>query len=209
MADGNKSGAVRDRTTGASSSHEVTHLLRAWKGGDEDALAASYPGSCIRSYGVSPSDTCRASVLATPCRRPHSSMKPTCGSGYLQEVNWQDRSHFFAICARLMRRILIDLARSKLYQKRGAGKTCICLDEGRATGPQPPADIVALDEALKALAALDPRKEQVVELRFFGGLSVKETARVLRVSNETVMRDWRLAKTWLWRELRQENSHGA
>lgn len=208
MADGNKSGAVGDRTTGASSSHEVTHLLRAWKGGDEHALQRLIP--------VVYPELRRIAQRYMSRERSGHTLQTTAlvHEAYLrlvdlQEVNWQDRSHFFAICARLMRRILIDLARSKRYQKRGAGTTCICLEEGRAMNPQPPADIVALDEALKALAALDPRKEQVVELRFFGGLSVKETAHVMRVSNETVMRDWRLAKTWLWRELSQENSHGA
>jgi RNA polymerase sigma factor (TIGR02999 family) len=207
MADGNKLGAVGDRTTSASSSHEVTYLLRAWGSGDEDALQRLIP--------VVYPELRRIARRYMSRERSSNTLQTTAlvHEAYLrlvdlQGVNWQDRSHFFAICARLMRRILIDLARSKLYQKKGEGKACVCLDEGRVMGPQPPADIVALDEALKALAALDPRKEQVVELRFFGGLSVEETAHVLRVSNETVMRDWRLAKTWLWRELSQENSHG-
>jgi RNA polymerase sigma-70 factor (ECF subfamily) len=118
-----------------------------------------------------------------------------------QRVDWQNRAHFFAISAQLMRRILVDYARTRGYQKRGGGIPKITLDEA-LVGPQEKGrDLVALDDALNELAAVDRRKNKVVELRFFGGLSVEETAEVLRVSPETVMRDWRLAKAWLAREM--------
>jgi RNA polymerase sigma factor (TIGR02999 family) len=116
-------------------------------------------------------------------------------------VSWNDRAHFFAMSARLMRRILVDHARSRLYQKRGGGAKVVSFDEGLTVAREPSANLVALDDALKALATLDERKSQVVELRFFGGLSVDETAAALDVSPSTVLRDWRLAKAWLLREL--------
>jgi RNA polymerase sigma factor (TIGR02999 family) len=122
-----------------------------------------------------------------------------------RDVTWQDRAHFFAVCARLMRRILTDAARSRRYQKRGGGTPQLSLDETLVVSREPRADLVALDEALNGLAAVDERKSQVVELRFFGGLSVKETAEVLRVSHQTVHRDWGLAKVWLLRELSREH----
>jgi RNA polymerase sigma factor (TIGR02999 family) len=122
----------------------------------------------------------------------------------VQHVNWQNRAHFLAMSARLMRRILVDYARSKGYQKRGGGAVKVTFDEGLPVAVEPAMDLVALDDALKVLATMDERKSRVVELRFFGGLSVEETATVLEVSPETVMRDWKLAKAWLMRELRGE-----
>jgi RNA polymerase sigma factor (TIGR02999 family) len=119
-------------------------------------------------------------------------------------VNWQDRAHFFAMSSRLMRRVLVDFARSKGYQKRGGGAQKVSLDEALIVSSEPGADLVALDDALDALAAFDARKAQVVEMRFFGGLSVEETAEALKVSVDTVMRDWKLAKAWLLRELSGE-----
>ena len=118
-----------------------------------------------------------------------------------QEFKWQNRAHFFAVCARLMRNILIDLFRSANYQKRGGGLQRTTLDAGAIVSPDSRSDLIAIDEALTRLAEMDPRKGQVVELRFFGGLSVKETAEVLKVSQETVHRDWKLAKTWLLNEV--------
>jgi RNA polymerase sigma factor (TIGR02999 family) len=123
-------------------------------------------------------------------------------------VSWQDRNHFFAVCARLMRRILTDFARSRRYLKRGGGAGQITFDENLHVSREPAADLVALDQALDGLAGFDKRKCDVVELRFFGGLSVKETASVLGVSDETVKRDWRLAKLWLLREMHAEGSDG-
>jgi RNA polymerase sigma factor (TIGR02999 family) len=119
----------------------------------------------------------------------------------LQRIRWQDRAHFLALSARLMRRILVDHARSRSYQKRGGGAANVTLDEALVASPERGIDLVALDEALEDLARVDARKSQVVELRFFGGLSVEETAEALKVSPETVTRDWRLAKVWLLREI--------
>ena len=118
----------------------------------------------------------------------------------VKHVNWQNRAHFLAMCARLMRRILVDYARSKGNQKRGGGAVKVTFDEGLPVTAEPALDLVALDDALEALAKMDERKCRVIELRFFGGLSVEETATVLAVSPETVMRDWKLAKAWLMRE---------
>ena len=119
----------------------------------------------------------------------------------IRQVNWQDRAHFFAMSSRLMRRILVDFARSKGYQKRGGGAQKVSLDEALIVSQETPHNLVAIDDALTALADFDARKAQVVEMRFFGGLSVEETAEALKVSVDTVMRDWKLAKAWLLREL--------
>ena len=118
-----------------------------------------------------------------------------------KRANWQNRAHFFGFSAQVMRHILVDLARSKNFQKRGGEVRKIALDEGLVMSPVKDGYMVDLDDALKALAEVDARKSKVVELRFFGGMSVEETAEVLKVSQDTVMRDWRLAKAWLWREL--------
>jgi RNA polymerase sigma factor (TIGR02999 family) len=127
---------------------------------------------------------------------------------HVREVTWQDRAHFFAVCARLMRRVLTDFARSRGYLKRGGDSRAVGLDEALLISREPPADLVALDDGLNALAAFDPRKSQVVELRFFGGLSVEETAEVLKVSTETVKRDWKLARVWLLEEMTGEKVDG-
>jgi len=119
-----------------------------------------------------------------------------------RRVQWQDRSHFIAMSARLMRRILVDHARARRYQKRGGGAQRVTLVDDLAGSDERPHDLVALDDALEALAQVDERRGQVVELRFFGGLTVEETAHVLGVSTDTVLRDWKLAKAWLLRELR-------
>ena len=120
----------------------------------------------------------------------------------VQHVDWQNRAHFLAMSARLMRRILVDYARAKGYQKRGGGAVKVTFDEGLPVAGGRDQDLVAVDDALAVLAKIDERKSRVVELRFFGGLTVEETATVLKVSPETVMRDWKLAKAWLLRELR-------
>jgi RNA polymerase sigma-70 factor, ECF subfamily len=116
-------------------------------------------------------------------------------------VNWQNRAHFLAIAARIMRRILVDHARSTAAQKRGGGATQVVLDEDIIVADEPRQDFIALDDALQALSAFDERKSRVIELRFFGGLSVEETAAVLGVGSDTVMRDWRLGKAWLQSEM--------
>ena len=118
-----------------------------------------------------------------------------------RRVRWQDRAHFLGISARLMRRVLVDHARSRDYLKRGGGARRMTLNEGLARSPDAAVDVVALDRALSALAAVDARKGRIVELRYFGGLTVEETAEVLGVSSDTVKRDWRLAKLWLLRDL--------
>jgi RNA polymerase sigma-70 factor (ECF subfamily) len=118
-----------------------------------------------------------------------------------RRVGWKDRSHFLAMAATMMRRVLVDHARARLFQKRGGGAQRVTLVDGLAGSDERPHDVVALDDALEALARLDERKTRVVELRFFGGLTVEETAHVLGVSSDTVTRDWKLAKAWLTREL--------
>ena len=124
-------------------------------------------------------------------------------------VAWNDRAHFLAVSARVMRRILVDHARARHYQKRGGDRVRVTFDEALVVASEPREDFVALDDALEALAKFDERKSRVIEMRFFGGLSVEETASVLRVSPDTVMRDWRLAKVWLRREMRGARSHDA
>ena len=190
----------------ASSSHTVTQLLRAWRQGDAAALDQLVPvvyqklRRLARHYmaGQRPGHTLQATALVN--------------EAYMrlidcEQVNWKDRAHFFAISAQMMRRVLVEFARSRRYQKRGAGARKTSLDEGVIASPQRGQDLVALDDAIQALAAEYPRQAQVVELRFFGGLSVEETAEVLHVSAITVMRDWQLAKVWLARELKKRDSN--
>ena len=119
----------------------------------------------------------------------------------VKQVQWQNRAHFFAMASRLMRRILVDAARAKGYQKRNAGGQKVSLDEAVAVSATPSQNFVALDDALNALEAVDPRKCKVVEMRFFGGMTVEETAAALHLSVGTIKQDWRLAKAWLAREL--------
>jgi len=190
----------------ASSSHTVTQLLRAWRQGDAAALDQLVPvvyqklRRLARHHmaGQRPGHTLQATALVN--------------EAYMrlidcEQVNWKDRAHFFAISARMMRRVLVEFARARQYQKRGAGARKTSLDEGVIASPQRGQDLVALDDALQALAAEYPRQAQVVELRFFGGLNVEETAEVLHVSGITVMRDWQLAKVWLARELKKRDSN--
>ena len=182
-----------------ATSRQVTDLLVAWRGGDESALPQLIP------------------LVYTELRRlAHRQMRHERGGHTLQttavvneaymrlidlaRVRWQDRAHFFAMSARLMRRILVDHARARNQLKRGGGAQQVTLDES-LIGTAVPMDLVALDDALQTLAKIDPRKSQVVELRMFGGLSVDESAAALQVSATTVMRDWRMAKAWLRREL--------
>ena len=127
----------------------------------------------------------------------------------VRQVRWQNRAHFFAMSARVMRRILVDFARARRNEKRGGGITKVSLDLALVVSKEPGQDLVALDDALIALAVVHPRKSQVVELRFFGGLSLEETAEALRVSVDTVKRDWRFAKLWLVRELKGERPRDA
>jgi RNA polymerase sigma factor (TIGR02999 family) len=185
---------------GLPSGHEVTSLLKAWSGGDEQALEKLTPlvyqelHQIARRYmgGERSGHTLQTTALVNEAYL----RLVDCG-----QVNWQDRAHFFAMSATFMRRILVDFARSRGYLKRGGQVAHIPLDEAPSVCGEPDVNLVALDDALKALAAVDERKSKVVELKFFGGLSVEETAEVLRVSGDTVIRDWRLAKIWLLHEL--------
>jgi RNA polymerase sigma factor (TIGR02999 family) len=127
----------------------------------------------------------------------------------VQHVDWQNRTHFLAMSARLMRRVLVDFARSRHADKRGGGAVLVTLAESAIGGVAPEADVIRLDDALQALAALDERKSRVVELRFFGGLTAEETAVALQISSKTVLRDWEFARAWLQRELTSETNRDA
>jgi RNA polymerase sigma-70 factor (ECF subfamily) len=184
----------------APSAQDVTKLLRAWRDGEDLALADLLPlvhrelrriARC-HMLGEKHGHTLQATALV------NEAYLRLLGS---RKVNWQNRAHFFAISAQLMRRILVDSARARSYRKRGGGFQKITLDEAFIGPAEKGSDLVALDDALQALAVFDARKCKVVELRIFGGLSVKETAEVLKVSPDTIFRDWRLARTWLAREM--------
>jgi len=185
-----------------SSTQEVTHLLLAWRQGEKEALDKLVP------------------VIYEELRHlAHSYMRGERGDHTLQttalvneaylrlldcsKVNWQNRAHFLAISAQLMRRILVDYARSRGYLKRGGAAERVSLKENQIVSAGRDPDLIELDNALQALAVVDARKSQVVELRFFGGLTAEETAEVLGVSPDTVLRDWKLARTWLAREMRK------
>jgi len=185
------------------SPHSVTQLLIAWSNGNKTAL-----------------DELTPLVDRELHRLAHHYMRRENGGHTLQttalvneaflklidqkHVRWKNRAHFFALSAQLMRRILVDHARSRQYTKRGGGAHRISFDEALVISPERGSDLVALDEALSKLSSIDPRKGKVVELRFFGGLSVEETAEALEVSAVTVMREWSLAKAWLYNSLDNE-----
>jgi len=175
-------------------------LLEKWMGGDKDALDRLIPLVQPELHQIA-----RRFMAG---ERPGHSMQATAlvNEAYMklvgvQRMNWQSRTHFLAVAATLMRRILVDHARAKRYQKRGGGAQKTTLPDDLVI-PQPGRDLVALDDALKALAKIDERKSRVVEMKFFGGSSIEEIAAFLKVSPDTVMRDWRLAKAWLLREMR-------
>jgi len=187
--------------------HEITELLQAWRRGDEDALERLTP-QVYRELHRAAKGCMRAEreghTLQTTALINELYLRLT----DLKEIDWQNRAHFFALCARQMRRILTDQARARQSHKRGGGAQPISLDAVPAVSTKPQPEVLAIDEALKALAKVDSRKSQVVELRFFGGLNVEETAEVLKVSPDTVVRDWKLARAWLLRELSQESLDG-
>ena len=181
-------------------SSAVTEWLVAWSGGDDAALQRLMPVVHAELRRLARREMRReraGHTLQTTALVNEAYLRLVDMSG----VSWNDRAHFFAMSARLMRRILVDHARSHLYQKRGGGAKVVSFDEGLTVTSGPRADLVALDDALRSLARFDERKSQVVELRFFGGLSVDETAAALDVSPSTVLRDWRLAKSWLLKQL--------
>lgn len=187
----------------APASPGVTELLRAWSGGDDDALEQLMPlveAELRRLARAYMRRERREHTLQTTALMNEAFLRLTDA----RRVHWQDRAHFLGISARLMRRILVDHARHRGYQKRGGGAQRVTLHEGLVMPADPALDVVALDRALDTLAKVDVRKSRTIELRFFGGLSVDETAEVLQVSPDTVKRDWRLAKLWLLRELEGE-----
>jgi RNA polymerase sigma factor (TIGR02999 family) len=189
-------------------SEEVTQLLIAWSNGSQDALDKLMPlvyaelRQMARRYmsRQAPGHTLQTTALI------HEAFLKLVDQS---EKHFQNRAHFFGVAAQAMRHILVDYARSRHYAKRGGGALTVPLDEAAVVSGERAAELVALDDALEALAKVDPRKSRVVEMRYFGGLSVEETAEVLKVSVDTVMRDWRLAKTWLLRELTGENRNDA
>lgn len=186
--------------------HEITQLLQSWRQGDEDALDKLTPQIYRELHRVA--RRCMggeryAHTLQTTDLINELYVR-LCD---LKLIDWQNRAHFFALCARQMRRILTDQARARRSHKRGDGAKAISLDDAPAVSSEPSADLIAVDDALKQLAKVDERKSQVVELRFFGGLSVEEIAEVLKISPETVARDWRLAKAWLMRTLSEYKSN--
>jgi RNA polymerase sigma factor (TIGR02999 family) len=180
---------------------DITHLLLAWNDGDEQALGRLMP--------LVHRELHRLAHRHMAGERPGHQLQTTAlvNEAYLRlvdssRVRWQNRAHFFAVSAQLMRRILVDSARARDRLKRGGDVVQVPIDEAAGISLQPGVDLVALDDGLTALAALDERKSRVVELRFFGGLTVEETAEVLEISPMTVMRDWEFARAWLRRELR-------
>jgi RNA polymerase sigma factor (TIGR02999 family) len=189
------------------STHQITQLLQAWSQGDQAALDQLVPlvyddlhrqaQHCMAQERQGHTLQATALVHEAYLRLLHSA-----------QPSWRDRAHFLAVCARTMRRILVDWGRTRQAQKRGNNVPSLCLEEAIAVVGSPGTDLVAMDDALTALAAFDPRKSQIVELRFFGGLSTRETAEVLKTSEDTVLRDWRLAKSWLRRELKRGQAHG-
>jgi RNA polymerase sigma factor (TIGR02999 family) len=197
------SGPVSDVRT-----HDVTALLVEWRGGDAGAVDRLLP--------LVHAELRRLANRHMAGERADHVLQATAlvNEVYLRlvdirRVQWQDRAHFFAMAARLMRRVLVDFARARTNQKRGGALRRLTWDENLAVASDTPDDLIAIDDALRALAAQYERKSQVVELRFFGGMSVEETAEVLKISPETVMRDWKFAKNWLLRELSGSKSHGA
>jgi RNA polymerase sigma factor (TIGR02999 family) len=192
--------ATRGEAVSESNASEVTILLRAWHAGDEDAYRRvssilyeelrRQAALCMRRQR--PGDTLQTTALV------HETFMRLAGA---HQVEWHDRTHFLAVAARTMRRVLVDLARARGSAKRGARADHLPVDSGLAVAGPSPVDLIALDEALDALGTIDARKVRVIELRFFAGLTVEETADVLNVSPDTVARDWRMARTWLLREL--------
>ena len=179
---------------------QITQLLAAWSEGDQTALNAMMP----LVYG----ELHRMARRFMARQNPGHTLQPTAliNEAFIKLVGnenkeWKNRAHFFGVAAQAMRHILVDYARSRNYAKRGAGAQRVELDQAVAVTDEASGDIVALDDALNELSKVDRRKSQVVELRYFGGLTVEETAEVLKVSTITVIRDWSLAKAWLYREL--------
>ena len=180
--------------------HELTELLLAWGNGDEEALARIAPLVHAELY--------RLAKRYMSKERPDHLLQTSAliNEAYVRlidwkAVRWQNRAHFFGVAAQMMRRILVDFARKRPKLDKDVEALNISLDEAMTVTADKDADLLALDEALKSLAVIDERKSQIVELRFFGGLSVEETAEVMKVAPITIMREWNKAKAWLYREL--------
>lgn len=186
---------------------DVTELLLAWGAGDEGALSRLIPLVYQELHRLAVRHMA-AEQVGHPLQATALVHETYLSLLTVTNVEWQNRGHFYAICARLMRRILIDFARSRNYQKRGANFAHIQLEDAISVPEEVAAEVLALDEALTRLSAIDSRKGEVVEMRFFGGCTVEEIAAVLRVSPDTVQRDWKMAKAWLLRELSHESPHG-
>jgi RNA polymerase sigma factor (TIGR02999 family) len=187
-----------------ASDRDVTTLLRAWSDGDRTVQDQLWP--------IVHDELKRLAHRQMKHERPDHTLQTNAlvNEAYMRlvdwkNVRWQNRAHFFGMCARIMRQILVDYARSRGYQRRGGGVVMEHLDESAIVSPSKSEQLLALDEALTRLAAIQPRKGSVVELRFFGGLSVEETAEVLGVSRLTVIRDWNFARAWLLAEMKGEN----
>ena len=183
--------------------HELTQLLIAWSNGNRSALGKLMPLVDRELHRLAHHYMRRENVghtLQTTALVNEAFLKLI----DQKHVHWKNRAHFFALSAQLMRRILVDHARSRQYAKRGGDAQRITFDEALVVSGEKGSDLVALDEALTKLTAIDPRKGKVVELRFFGGLSVEETAEALKISTVTVMREWSMAKAWLYNSLNNE-----
>lgn len=191
----------------ASQSHEITRLLRAWGGGNaaalDDLMPRVYDELRRRAHRYMRNE--RKGVTIQTTALVNEVYLKLAGA---DDLSWEDRTHFFAVSANIMRRILVDQARARGSAKRGAGAARLNLDDvPDIASAKRDREIVAIDEALGVLAEMDPRKAKVIELRFFGGLSVEETAGALRISPQSVLRDWKLAKAWLTRELKQDKGY--
>jgi RNA polymerase sigma-70 factor, ECF subfamily len=182
-------------------SPDVTQLLLAWRAGDAKALERLLPLVYAELHDLAHArmrDEWVGRTIQTTALVHEAYIRLVDGAS----VPWQNRAHFFAVCARLMRRILVDRARARNAERRGGAMQHVSFEDERKGTPAPDVDLLALDEALTRLATHDPRKSKVVELRYFGGLSIDETAAALGVSPETVQRDWKVARLWLLRKLR-------
>ena len=198
----------RSRSPNTPEAHDVTRLLHAWNDGDEQALDRLTPLLYRELHRIAHRYLRR--------ERQNHTLQTTAlvNESYVRlikwrNIRWQNRAQFLGVLAQLMRRVLVDFARSRAYDKRGGALALVTLDEADAAAPTRPREILALDEVLQTLSAIDRRKGQIVELRFFGGLTLQETAEVLNVSSRTVLREWDLAKAWLRRELEGSGGRGA
>jgi RNA polymerase sigma factor (TIGR02999 family) len=190
----------------SGTSKDITTLLVEWSNGKASALDELTPlvYDALRQMAA----------RALQHERPGHTLQPTALVHELKlvdqsRIKWQDRDHFFAVTSQILRRVLVSYARTRNASKRGGGSTLVGLDESITPSPAREVDLVALDDALQNLSKLDPQQERIIELRYFGGLSIESTARILGISTSTVSRDWNLARAWLQRELTRGAAHGA